>query len=142
MKILDANLLLYAVDEQSPRHIPARAWLERTLSGAETVGLTWLVLLAFVRVSTGARVFEHPLDVSEALDLVDGWLGQPCTTVLGPTDRHSVVLRTLLEPLGSAGNLTSDAHLAAIAIEHGAEVCSCDTDFARFPGLRWTDPLA
>ncbi len=141
MKIPDANLLLYAVDEQSPRHAGARAWLERTLSGPETVGLTWLVLLAFVRVSTKARVFERPLDVSEALDLVDEWLDQPCTTMLEPTDRHSAVLRTLLEPLGSAGNLTSDAHLAAIAIEHGAEVCSCDTDFARFPGLRWNDPL-
>ena len=141
MKIPDANLLLYAVDEQSPRHAGARAWLERTLSGPETVGLTWPVLLAFLRVSTKARVFERPLDVSEALDLVDEWLDQPCTTMLGPTDRHSAVLRTLLEPLGSAGNLTSDAHLAAIAIEHGAEVCSCDTDFARFPGLRWNDPL-
>ncbi|MGH9156495.1 MAG: type II toxin-antitoxin system VapC family toxin [Acidimicrobiales bacterium] len=142
MKVLDANLLLYAVDERSPRHVPARGWLERTLSGAETVGLTWLVLLAFVRVSTRASVFERPLDASEALDLVDGWLDQPCTTVLSPTERHSAVLRTLLDPLGSAGNLTSDAHLAAIAIEHGAEICSCDTDFARFSGLRWTDPLA
>lgn len=142
MKVLDANLLLHAVDEQSPRHVPARAWLERTLSGSETVGLTWLVMLAFVRVSTRATVFERPLDLLEALDLVDGWLGQPCTTVLDPTDRHRAVLRTLLEPLGTAGNLTNDAHLAAIAIEHGAEVCSCDTDFARFPGLRWTDPLA
>lgn len=142
MKVLDANLLLYAVDERSPRHAPARAWLERTLSGAETVGLTWVVLLAFIRVSTRASVFERPLEVGEALDLVDSWLGQPCTTVLAPTDRHSAVLRTLLRPLGAAGNLSSDAHLAAIAIEHGAEVCSTDTDFARFPGLRWTDPLA
>ena len=142
MKVLDANLLLYAVDERSPRHAPARQWLERTLSGSETVGLTWLVLLAFVRVSTRAAVFKHPLEVSEALDLIDGWLGQPCTTVIAPTERHSAVLRTLLSPLGSAGNLTSDAHLAAIAIEHGAEMCSCDNDFARFSGLRWTDPLS
>ncbi len=142
MKVLDANLLLYAVDEQSPRHSRARAWLEATLSGADTVGLTWGVLLAFVRVSTRASVFARPLDVSEALDLVDSWLDQPCTTVLAPTERHSSVLRTLLQPLGAAGNLSSDAHLAAIAIEHGAEVNSCDTDFARFAGLRWTDPLA
>lgn len=141
MKVIDANLLLYAVDERSPRHAAARNWLERTLSGAETVGLTWLVLLAFVRVSTRASVFEAPLEVSEALDLVDGWLAQPCTTVLEPTDRHAAVLRTLLEPLGAAGNLTSDAHLAAIAVEHGADLCSCDTDFARFRGLRWMNPL-
>ncbi len=142
MRVLDANLLLYAVDERSPRHTKARTWLEATLSGADTVGLTWGVLLAFVRMSTRASVFAQPLDVSEALDLVDSWLDQPCTTVLGPTERHSSVLRTLLQPLGAAGNLSSDAHLAAIAIEHGAEVNSCDTDFARFPGLRWKDPLA
>lgn len=141
MKVLDANLLLYAVDEQSPRHVPARAWLERTLSASETVGFTWLVLLAFLRLSTSARVFQRPLIVSEAFGLIDGWLAQPCATVLAPTDRHSAVLRTLLEPLGTAGNLSNDAHLAAIAIEHGAEVCSCDTDFARFPGLRWRNPL-
>jgi len=142
VRVLDANLLLYAVDERSPRHTKARTWLEATLSGADTVGLTWGVLLAFVRVSTRASVFAQPLDVSEALDLVESWLDQPCTTVLGPTERHSAVLRTLLQPLGAAGNLSSDAHLAAIAIEHGAEVNSCDTDFARFPGLRWRDPLA
>lgn len=141
MKVLDANLLLYAVDEQSPRHVPARAWLERTLSASDTVGFTWLVLLAFLRLSTSARVFQRPLIVSEAFGLIDGWLAQPCATVLAPTDRHSAVLRTLLEPLGTAGNLSNDAHLAAIAIEHGAEVCSCDTDFARFPGLRWRNPL-
>lgn len=142
MKVLDANLLLYAVDERSPRHVPARAWLEQTLSGAETVGLVWLVLLAFVRLSTRASVFEQPLEVIDALDTVDGWLAQPCTTVLAPSRRHSAVLRELLEPLGAAGNLTNDAHLAAIAIEHGAELCSSDRDFARFPGLRWSDPLA
>jgi len=142
VKVVDANLLLYAVDERSPRHDPARVWLEETLSGAETVGLAWLALLAFVRVSTRASVFESPLSVTGALDLVDGWLDQPCTTVVAPSTRHSSVLRELLAPLGAAGNLTSDAHLAAIAIEHGAELCSCDHDFARFPGLRWTDPLA
>lgn len=142
MKIIDANLLLYALDNRSPRHAAARAWLEKTLSGAETVGLVWHVLIAFIRVSTRASVFEHPLDVDEALDLVDGWLAQPCTTVLSPSDRHGHMLRELLSPLGTAGNLTSDAHLAAIAIEHGAELCSCDHDFARFSGLRWSDPLA
>ncbi len=139
--MLDANLLLYAVDERSPRHGPARDWLERTLSGSETVGLVWLVLIAFVRISTRSSVFERPLEVSEALDLVDGWLAQPCTTVLHPTERHSTLLRELLGPLGAAGNLTSDAHLAAVAIGHGAELCSCDHDFSRFAGLRWTDPL-
>lgn len=142
MKILDANLLLYAVDERSPRHVPARDWVEQTLSGSETVGFVWLVLVAFVRISTRPSIFEQPLDVALALDLVDGWLAQPCSTVLHPTERHSSVLRELLGPLGTAGNLTSDAHLAAVAIEHGAMLHSCDRDFSRFPGLRWSDPLA
>jgi len=142
MKLLDVNLLLYAVDESSPRHAQARPWVEEVLSGPETVALPWAVLLAFVRLSTRASIFAAPLDVGEALDLVDSWLEQPCTTVVHPTDRHSVVLRELLGPLGTAGNLTSDAHLAALAVEHGAELCSCDADFARFRGVRWTDPLA
>ncbi len=141
MKLPDANLLLHAVDETSARHGAARAWVEATLSGTETVALAWAVLLAFVRVSTRSAVFEVPLEADEALDYVDGWLDQPCVTVVHPTDRHSAVLRELLGPLGIAGNLTSDAHLAALAIEHGALLCSADADFSRFPGLRWSDPL-
>jgi uncharacterized protein len=142
VKLLDVNLLLYALDESATRHAQARPWVEHVLSGPETVALPWAVLLAFVRLSTRSSIFAAPLDVEEALDLVDSWLRQPCTTVVHPTDRHSAVLRDLLRPLGTAGNLTSDAHLAALAVEHGAELCSCDNDFARFRGLRWTDPLA
>ena len=141
MKLPDVNLLLYAADETSPRHLPARRWVEATLSDSETVAFAWTVLLAFVRLSTRAAIFEHPLDVEQALDIVDGWLDQPCATIIHPTDRHSSVLRELLAPLGTAGNLTSDAHLAALAIEHGALLCSCDADFMRFQGLRWIDPL-
>ena len=111
------------------------------LSGSETVAFCWSVLLAFVRLSTRPVVFEHPLTPDEALDLVDGWLGQPCATVIEPTSRHTATLRDLLAPLGTAGNLTTDAHLAALAIEHGAELCSYDTDFARFPALRWRNVL-
>jgi uncharacterized protein len=141
VRLPDVNLLLYALDESSTRHKAARAWLEELLSGAETVAFAWVVLLAFIRLSTHPAVFERPLDVEEALDLVDGWLGQPCATVIAPTDRHTAVLRELLRPLGTAGNLTTDAHLAALAIEHGALLCSCDADFRRFSGLRWFDPL-
>lgn len=141
MKLPDANILLYAIDEGAARHEAAREWLERTLSGTETVGLAWAVLLAAVRISTSPVLLESPLSSDEALDYVDGWLAQPCVTVVHPTDRHAVVLRELLAPLGAAGNLTSDAHLAALAIEHGAELCSCDADFSRFAGLRWADPL-
>jgi hypothetical protein len=142
VKLPDVNLFLYAADESSPRHRPARAWVEATLSGSETVALAWTVLLGFVRLSTQPALFERPLQAEEALDLLDGWLGQPCVTVVHPTDRHAAVLRELLGPVGSAGNLTTDAHLAALAIEHGAVLYSCDTDFARFSGLRWVDPLS
>jgi len=119
----------------------AREWLEVTLSGSETVAMPWIVLLAFIRLSTRAAVVERPLDVSEALDLMERWLAQPCTTVVHPTDRHATVLGQLLTPLGAAGNLTTDAHLAALAIEHGATLYSCDNDFSRFSGLQWVDPL-
>jgi uncharacterized protein len=141
VKLPDVNLFLYAADESSPRHGPARKWVEETLSATETVALTWTMLLGFVRLSTHPALFEQPLEAEEALDLVDEWLEQPCTTVVHPTDRHAAVLRELLTPLGTAGNLSTDAHLAALAIEHGALLCSCDSDFSRFPGLRWVDPL-
>lgn len=141
MKLVDANLLLYAVDASSPHHARARPWLEEQLSGAETIGLAWLVLLAFMRLTTNARVFSAPLTVDGALDLVDSWLEQPSATVVHPTDRHSRILRELLEPLGAAGNLTNDAHLAALSVEHGAELCSADSDFARFERVRWVNPL-
>jgi toxin-antitoxin system PIN domain toxin len=142
VRIVDANLLFYAMDSRSPRHGAARSWLERQLSGADTVAFSWSVLLAFLRLSTSARVFERPLAPGEALAAIDDWLAQPCAVVVHPGDRHAALLRSLLAPLGTAGNLVSDAHLAALAIEHGAELNSCDTDFARFPGLRWIDPLA
>lgn len=141
MRLPDVNLLLYAVDDRSPRHGDARTWLEETLSGAETVAFAWSVLLAFIRLSTRAAVFENPLSVDEALDLVQEWLALPCATVVHPTDRHVQVLRSMLEPLGTAGNLTTDAHLAALAVEHGATLCSRDADFSRFSGLDWRDPL-
>jgi toxin-antitoxin system PIN domain toxin len=141
VKLPDANVLIYAVDDRSPRHEAAREWVERTLSGTETVALAWLVLLAVLRIATRPAIFEHPLTTEEASNLIEGWLAQPCVVVVHPTDRHPAVMRELLEPLGSAGNLVNDAHLAALAIEHGAELCSCDTDFSRFSGLRWVDPL-
>jgi uncharacterized protein len=141
VRLLDANLLLYAIDEQAPRHRAARAWLEEQLGGRETTALSWTVLLAFLRLSTSPRVFVQPLAPDRAFDVIEAWLAQPSVTVLHPGDRHASVLRRLLAPLGMAGNLVSDAHLAALAIEHGAELCSCDTDFARFAGLRWIDPL-
>lgn len=141
MRIVDLNLLLYAIDRTSPLHPPARAWLETTWSGEEPIGLPWIVLLGFLRLSTSPRIFTHPLTSEQALALVDEWLERPCVRAVAPGEEHWRILRALLAETGAAGNLTTDAHLAAIAIEHGAELCSCDSDFARFPRLRWVDPL-
>lgn len=141
MKLVDTNLLIYAVDDTATHHAVAKAWLEEALSGIETVGFAWNALLGFVRLVTNPRVFTSPLTVEGALDRVEAWLAQPCATVLAPTRRHAAVLRDLLAPLGAAGNLTSDAHLAALAIEHGAQVCSTDGDFERFPGVELVNPL-
>lgn len=141
MKLVDANLLLYSVDAASRHHEPARAWLDGQLSGDTPTGFGWAVLLAFLRVSTNPRLYEEPLSVGEALDHVDRWLGQPHSLVVTPGRRHAALLRGLLEPLGAGANLTSDAHLAALAVEHGGVVCSADNDFSRFEGVRWENPL-
>jgi toxin-antitoxin system PIN domain toxin len=141
VKLSDVNLLLYAYDASSALHERAKEWLEERLSATEAFGFSWLVLLAFVRLVTNPRVFRSPLRVEEALDIVDAWLAVLCATVLHPGPRHAVLLRQLLEPLGTAGNLTTDAHLAALALEHGAELCSADADYSRFPGVRWSNPL-
>lgn len=141
MQLPDANLLLYAIDDTSPHHSGALRWLEHALSRTEPIGFTWVVLLAFLRVSTRPQLFANPLTPERALDIVDSWLAQPCAILLHPTERHPAILRGLIEPLGTAGNIVMDAHLAGLAIEHGGEVCSADSDFGRFPGLRWTNPL-
>jgi len=142
VKILDANLLLYAVNEDAPLHVKAKPWLEAALSGREAVGFDETVLLAFLRVSTRASIFPKPLFLPDAVELVESWLAQPCSVLLQPDARHWGLVRDLLRPLGTAANLIADAHLAALAIEHGAELCSCDADFSRFSGLRWIHPLS
>lgn len=141
MKVPDLNLLIYAVDRRSHAHAPILRWWNRLLSGSETVAFSWAVLLGFVRLTTSPRIMRDPLTADAALDYIDRWLSLPVTTIIDPTPRHAGVLRDLLSPLGTAGNLVSDAHLAALAIEHGAELCSADHDFGRFPGLRWVNPL-
>jgi toxin-antitoxin system PIN domain toxin len=138
----DVNLLLYAYDSSSAQHTRAKGWLEERLSAVEAFGFAWATLLAFVRLGTNPRIFASPLRVEDSLDIVEAWLSAPCAAVLHPGPRHAVLLRQLLEPLGTAGNLTTDAHLAALALEHDAELCSADADFSRFPGLRWSNPLA
>lgn len=132
MKVVDANVLLYATNSSSAQHQSAHSWLAGALAGSEPIGFPWVSLLAFVRVSTNPRMFVSPLATSTAFDLVDSWLAQPAATVIAPTTRHAVVLRGLLEQAGTAANLTTDAHLAALAVEYGAEVVTFDRDFVRF----------
>jgi toxin-antitoxin system PIN domain toxin len=142
MIVVDVNLLIYAVNQDSPDHGRAKAWLESAVSGTETVGLPWIVLLAFIRQTTRTGFFQKPLTVAAAFDVVDAWLQQPSVTVPEPTARHLQTMRDLISPLGTGGNLTSDAYLAALAIEHGAELCSTDNDFGRFSRLRFRNPLS
>ena len=141
MILVDANLLIYAIDRDSPNHAKARRWLEDVLSGTTPLGLAWIVVLAFLRLTTRPGILKRPLALERALEFVDEWLAQPYVQALAPGERHWAVLRNLLKVTGTAGNLTSDAHLAALAIEHGCTVCSSDSDFKRFPGVEHVDPL-
>jgi len=141
MILPDINLLFHAYNQESPAHVGARAWWEQLMNGAGAVGLAWAAILGFVRVSTHPRILAHPLPVTSACALARAWLDQPQVTIVHPGGRHASILFDLLARLGTGGNLTTDAHLAALAIEHQAELHSTDADFARFPGLRWVNPL-
>ncbi len=112
------------------------------MNGTGSVGIPWVSILGFIRIATNAKILDNPLDVGGACDRVRSWLGQPQTVIIHPGDRHADILFSLLEEAGAAGNLTTDAHLAALAIEHQAELHSTDADMARFPGLRWANPVA
>lgn len=140
MKLVDANVLLYAVNQDAPNHAVARRWLDRALGGAEPVGFTWVVLLAFLRLTTRAGLFPRPLSVDDSIAVLQAWLSRPLAVVVEPTPRHLDILSGILRETGTAANLVTDAHLAAIAVEHGAEICSFDADFSRFRGVRWRPP--
>ncbi len=142
MKLVDANVLLYAVNSDAPYHDLSREWLDTSLSGGATVGLAWVALLAFARLSTRVDLFPTPLSIDEAFDRVDAWLAQPAAVVLDPTPRHASIMRALLRSVGAGANLVNDAHLAALAIEHRAQIVSFDNDFSRFDGVRWEKPDA
>lgn len=141
MIVPDINLLLHAHNSESPVHAEARQWWEGLLNGTRPVGLAWVVILGFIRITTHRQILDRPLTTAVACARVREWLARPYVSVLHPGDRHAGVLFNLLETLGTAANLTTDAHLAALAIEHQAELHSTDADFHRFPGLRWTNPL-
>lgn len=142
MILVDANLLLYAEDQTSPKHDAAREWWDACLSGDSPVCLCWTVLNAYVRIGTNARVYEQPLSLEQAVERVQSWLDQPCTRLVYPTGRHWEILRELMLSSQAIANLVTDAHLAALAISHGCELCSTDSDFSRFKGLRWSNPIA
>ncbi len=142
MIVPDLNLVLYATNSASPWHVEARGWWNSTLRAGTPVGLTWQVILGFVRLTTNAAVFRSPLPPTDSLAVVEAWLDNTNVTIIQPTGRHLAILRELLSAAGRGGNLVSDAHLAALAIEHGAQLHSADNDFAQFAGLDWYNPLA
>jgi len=142
VKIVDLNVVLYAVNRSSAHHGVVRSWWEDAHRGDEPIGLAWMVLSGFVRLSMRPGIFPRPLSVRQACGRVERWLNAPVTRLVTETEEHWRHLKVLLTELGAAGNLTTDAHLAALAISHGATLVSCDADFARFSGLRWHNPLA
>lgn len=140
MDIVDANVLLYAINQDAAHHEPAHRWLEASLGGASAVGFAWVATLAFVRIATNPRILPSALELDDALAQVETWLDAPASIVVHPTARHFGVLAGLLRSAGTGSNLVNDAHLAALAVEHDATIVSFDRDFGRFPGVRHRVP--
>lgn len=140
MKLVDANVLLYAVNSDTDKHTASAKWLNQALSGTEPVGFAWLALVAFIRLSTKVGIFASPLTVQQATSVLEAWLAQPNSLVLHPTPRHAALLAGLLAATGTGGNLANDAHLGTLAVEYDATVVTYDSDFGRFPGVRWATP--
>ena len=141
MKLLDLNLLIYAVNEDTANHNAAKSWLETQFNGTESIGIPWIVILGFLRIMTNGKIFPNPLTEEAALNLIDAWLQHPLIQIPEPGVNHWSLVKELILETGTAGNLTSDIHLAAIAIEHGAKLYTLDADFSRFRGLRWEKPF-
>ena len=142
MKLVDLNILLYAVNSDGPHHARAHRWVEEALAGEDAVALPWVVVMGFIRLATSRRVFQRPLTMAQALAIVDGWLALPHVVLLHPGQGHWAILKELLTERGAGGDLATDAHLAALAIEQGCDLCSTDADFARFARVRWVNPLS
>ena len=142
MILLDANLLIYAVNRDLPQHRAAKTWIEKIFSGSDNVGLPWVSVLAFLRLCTNPRVFKAPLKIEEAIAYVEEWVDLPSVELVTPGQRHWEIFKNLLAQCGTAGNLVTDAHIAALALEGGYVVYSADNDFRRFPGIRHVNPLA
>lgn len=139
--LVDANILLYAVDEESPFHAAAKDWMETTLNGPRRVGIPWMSLTAFLRISTNPRALREPLSPAEAWELVEDWLDAPAAWIPSPGRGHREILGRLVRDLDLRANLISDAVLAALCLEHGLEMISADTDFARFREISWHNPI-
>ena len=142
MILADANLLVYSLHADTPKHAASKAWLDQALNGDEPLALCWLVAVAVIRITTNTQLFPAALTVEQALAVLDGWLEQPSVLLIQPGPDHWSILSGLLREIGTAGNLTNDAHLAALAIEHNCTLCSADADFRRFAGLRFHNPLS
>lgn len=142
MILVDANLLLYAKFSHFTQHRSARAWLAREFETGTRIGLPWPCLLAFQRIATNPRVFDPPLEPAAAWRQIENWLSAPNSWIPGPTPEHPIILGDLIDATQASGNLVADAHLAALALEHGLTLYSSDSDFARFPALEWRNPLA
>ncbi|MBI1251820.1 MAG: PIN domain-containing protein [Alphaproteobacteria bacterium] len=141
MILIDVNLLLYAHIKISPEHETARAWLDTQLNGSTLVGMPWHSLLGFLRIATNPRMTSPPEPMKSAIGQMQAWLGRANVWRPQPTDRHAEFLASLLDTANGKSSLTSDAHLAALALEHGLTVCTADSDFARFQGVKWINPL-
>lgn len=141
MILVDVNLLVYAHDETSKQHAAAKKWWEGQLNGSKMIGLSWVGVLGFIRLLTNPRIYDNPYSPAEVMAIVKTWLDQPQVKIIHPSEQHFALLANLIDQAGTAGNLTTDAHLAALAIERGLILQTADTDFARFPGLKCNNPL-
>lgn len=139
--IVDANILIYAVDETSNHHAVAKQWLTNALNGSTRVGIPWVSLIAFQRITTHQRIYSHPLSPTTASDIMEAWISHPNVWIPEPGKHHAQLLRMLTNESDARGNLVTDAHLAALALEHGTSIVSFDADFSRFPDLHWENPL-
>ncbi len=140
MKIVDINILIYAINEDSPLHAKIKSWWENAVMDEEPIGLPWVVVLGFLRIVTNTRIMPRALSPDAATELMDEWLSIPSAAIIHPHENHWNILRELFKDMGTAANLTTDIHLAAMAIEYGARLYSTDNDFSRFKKLRWVDP--
>lgn len=140
MRVVDANVLIYSVNEDALHHADSKRWIEHALNGGDTVAFTWNALLAFCRITTHHALLLAPLTSGEATEQLELWLSSPNAKLLDPGPKHLRILSDLLDATGTGGNLINDAHLAAVALEHRADLVSYDNDFTRFPGVRWRTP--